>query len=87
MAIDYNMAGSIKELSDPAGATWYFRQAVSATDRIAGADADTPPARSNRSSVLLGLGRNLGQLGHFDEGFHYLEEARQFARPRSRRRS
>ncbi len=77
LAIDYNMAGSIEELHDPAGATWYFRQAVSAMGRIAGRDADTPVARSNRSSVLLGLGRNLGQLGHFDEGFHYLEEARE----------
>ena len=77
VAIDYNMAGSIEELHDPAGATSYFRQAVSAMGRIAGRDADTPLARSNLSSVLLGLGRNLGQLGHFDEGFHYLEEARQ----------
>jgi serine/threonine protein kinase/tetratricopeptide (TPR) repeat protein len=77
VAIDYNMAGSIKELSDPAGATWYFRRAVSAMDGIAGPGADTPLVRSNRSSVLLGLGRNLGHLGHFDEGFRYLEEARQ----------
>ncbi len=77
VAIDYNMAGSIEELHDPAGATSYFRQAVSAMGRIASRDADTPLTRSNRSSVLLGLGRNLGQLGRFDEGFHYLEEARQ----------
>lgn len=77
LAIDYNMAGSIEELHDPAGATPYFRQAVSAMDRITGPAADTPLARSNRSSVLLGLGRNLGQLGHFDEGFHFLEQARQ----------
>lgn len=77
VAIDYNMAGSIQELRDPAGATWYFRQAVSAMDRITGPAADTPVARSNRSSVLIGLGRNLGHLGHFDEGFHDLEKARQ----------
>ncbi len=77
LAIDYNMAGSIKELRDPAGATWYFRRGVSAMDRVTGKDRDTPVVRSNRSSVLLGLGRNLGHLGQFDEAFRYLEEARQ----------
>ena len=54
VAIDYNMGGSIEELCDPAGATWYFRQAVSAMDRITGPAAETPVARSNGSSVLLG---------------------------------
>ena len=69
--------GSITELRDPAGATHYFRQGVAAMDRIPAADRYTPIVRSNRSSAPLGLGRNLGHLGHFDEAFRYLEEARQ----------
>ena len=77
LAIDYNMAGSITELRDPAGATQYFRKGVAAMDRIPAADRGIPIVLSNRSSVLLGLGRNLGQLGQFDEAFGYLEQARQ----------
>ena len=42
LAIDYNMAGSIEELHDPAGATPYFRQAVSAMGQITG---PAPPMR------------------------------------------
>ena len=77
LASAYKRMGDLTELRDRPGATAYFRQAIGVLDRIPAADRETPGARNARSSALLGLGWNLGNLGDFPPALAALEEARQ----------
>ncbi len=77
LGTDYKRMGDLTELNDRPGATTFFRQAKEALDRIPPAERETPAARNARSSALLGLGWNLGNLGDFKPALAALEEARQ----------
>lgn len=77
LAMNYKRMGDVIELHDRSGATSYFRQALATVDRIPAADRDTPASRNSRSSALLGLGWNLGNLGDFAPSLAALDEARQ----------
>ena len=69
--------GDMTELRDRPAATPFFRHSLEVLDRIPAKDRDTPQARNARSSALLGLGWNLGNLGDFTPALAALEEARQ----------
>jgi tetratricopeptide (TPR) repeat protein len=77
LANNYKRLGDVTELHDRSGATAIFRQALDTVNRIPEKDRDTPASRSARSSALLGLGWNLGNLGQFEPSLAALDEARQ----------
>jgi tetratricopeptide (TPR) repeat protein len=77
LATNYKRMGDLTELRDRPAATTFFEQAMNVLDRIPAKDRDTPQARNARSSALLGLGWNLGNLGDFAPALAALEEARQ----------
>jgi non-specific serine/threonine protein kinase/serine/threonine-protein kinase len=77
LSSDYKRTGDLTELRDRPGATTYFRQAAQSLDAIPAADRETPAVRNARSSALLGLGWNLGNLGDFKPSLAALDEARQ----------
>jgi tetratricopeptide (TPR) repeat protein len=77
LATNYKRLGDLTELRDRSGATTFFRQALDTVNRIPEKDRDTPAARSARSSALLGLGWNLGNLGDFTPSLAALDEARE----------
>lgn len=77
LANDYKRTGDLTELRNRPAATPLYRQALGVLDRISPKDQDTPQARNARSSALLGLGWNLGNLGAFPPALAALEEARQ----------
>ncbi|MGA2116899.1 MAG: protein kinase [Bryobacteraceae bacterium] len=74
---NYKRMGDLTELRDRPAATAFFRQARAVLDQIPEKERDTPQARNARSSALLGLGWNLGNLGDFTASLAALEEARQ----------
>ena len=77
LAISYKFTGDLTELRDRPGATPFYREALAALDRIGGSGKESIIVLSARSSALLGLGWNLGNLGQFKEALAALEEARQ----------
>ena len=77
LATNYKRMGDLTELRDRPAATTFFRHALEVLDRIPQKDRDTPQARNARSSALLGLGWNLGNLADFTPALAALEEARQ----------
>jgi non-specific serine/threonine protein kinase/serine/threonine-protein kinase len=77
LAANYKRMGDMTELRDRPAATPFFRHALEVLDRIPAKDRGTPQARNARSSALLGLGWNLGNLGDFTPALAALEEARQ----------
>ena len=77
LASNYKHMGDLTELRNRPAATPFFRQALAVADRIPAKDRDTPQSRSARSSALLGLGWNLGNLGDYTPALAALEEARQ----------
>lgn len=77
LATDYNRMGDLAELRDRSAAVAFYRQALGVLDRMPAAGRDTPQARNARSSALLGLGWNLGNLCAFTPALAALEEARQ----------
>jgi eukaryotic-like serine/threonine-protein kinase len=77
LARNYKSMGDLTELRDRPAATAFFRQALDVLNQIPVKDRDTPQGRSARSSALLGLGWNLGNLGDFTPALAALEEARQ----------
>ena len=77
LAANYKHLGDLIELRDRPAATTFFRQALDTLNRIPEKDRDSTIARNARSSALLGLGWNLGNLGDFPASLAALEEARQ----------
>ena len=77
LSANYKRMGDMTELRDRPAATPFFRHALEVLDRINLKDRDTPQALNARSSALLGLGWNLGNLGDFPPALAALEEARQ----------
>jgi eukaryotic-like serine/threonine-protein kinase len=77
LASCYKHMGDLTELRDRPAATGLFRQALGVLDRIPAKDRDTPQSRNARSSALLGLGWNLGNLGDFTLSLAALDEARE----------
>jgi tetratricopeptide (TPR) repeat protein len=73
----YKVMGDLTELRDRPAATRYFQMAVATLDQFTPSDRQAPTARATRASALLGLGWNLGNLGHYPEALRALEEARQ----------
>ena len=73
----YKVMGDLTELHDRPGATQFFRQSLAALDQLNESDRQSVVALSTRSSALLGLGWNLGNLGDFPASLAALEEARQ----------
>lgn len=77
VASDFKRMGDLTELRNRPEATPFYRKALNVLDRIPERDRDTPQARNARSSALLGLGWNLGNLGDYIPALAALEEARQ----------
>ena len=77
LANTYKRMGDLTEVRDRPAATAFFRQALDTVNRIPESDHDVPLARNARSSALLGLGWNLGNLGDFAPSLAALDEARQ----------
>jgi eukaryotic-like serine/threonine-protein kinase len=77
LSSSYKIMGDLTELHDRPGATQFFRQSLAALDQLNAHDRESPGALSARSSALLGLGWNLGNLGDFPSSLAALEEARQ----------
>lgn len=77
LSTSYKTMGDLTELHDRPGATRYFRKSLAALDELNTADRQTVDALLTRSSALLGLGWNLGNLGNYAESLAALEEARQ----------
>jgi tetratricopeptide (TPR) repeat protein len=73
----YKTLGDLTELHDRPAATQYFRDSLSALDQLSAADRQALASLGARSSALLGLGWNLGNLGKYPESLAALEEARQ----------
>ncbi len=76
LSSSYKIAGDLTELHDRPAATQLFRQALEALDSVNPTDRDSVAILGARSSALLGLGWNLGNLGHYPESLAALEEAR-----------
>ncbi len=77
LSASYKTIGDLTELHDRPGATQFFRQSLSALDQLNARDRESLVALGTRSSALLGLGWNLGNLGDFPSSLSALEEARQ----------
>ena len=77
LSSSYKTMGDLIELHDRPGATEVFREAVTALDQLRPDDRQSLDAMRTRSSALLGLGWNLGNLGNYPESLAALEEARQ----------
>ncbi len=77
LSASYKTLGDLTELHDRPGATEFFRQSLAALDQLSARDRGSLTALGARSSALLGLGWNLGNLGHYPESLAALEEARQ----------
>jgi tetratricopeptide (TPR) repeat protein len=75
-ALFYKRLGDLTELRDRAAATKYFRQGLAVLDQIPAQNRENPLVRNARSSLLLGLGWNLGNLRDFKPALAALEEAR-----------
>jgi tetratricopeptide (TPR) repeat protein len=77
LTASYKTMGDLTELHDRPAATQFFRKALAALDQLNPQDRQSPGALSARSSALLGLGWNLGNLGDYPPALAALEEARQ----------
>lgn len=77
LSSSYKTMGDLTELHDRPGATDFFRQSLAALDQLNAPDRQSLAAFGARSSALLGLGWNLGNLGDFPASLAALEEARQ----------
>jgi len=77
LAMNYKRLGDLTELRDRPAATAFFRQALDTVNRVPEKDRQSPSSRTARSSALLGLGWNLGNLGDFTPAIAALDEARQ----------
>jgi non-specific serine/threonine protein kinase/serine/threonine-protein kinase len=77
LTASYKTLGDLTELRDRPAATQFFRQALAALDRLNAADRQSRVVLGTRSSALLGLGWNLGNLGHYPESLVALTEARE----------
>ncbi|MGD0295989.1 MAG: protein kinase [Bryobacteraceae bacterium] len=73
----YKTMGDLTELHDRPGATPFFRKSLAALDQLSAQDRESVAALEARSSALLGLGWNLGNLGDYPASLAALEEARQ----------
>ena len=76
LSASYKILGDLTELHDRPAATPFFRQALEALDQANPIDRESLAILGARSSALLGLGWNLGNLGHYPESLAALEEAR-----------
>jgi len=76
LSASYKILGDLTELHDRPAATPFFRQALEALDQVNPTDRQSLAILGARSSALLGLGWNLGNLGHYPESLAALEEAR-----------
>ena len=77
LSSSYKTLGDLTELHDRPGATQFFRKSLGALDQLSAADRQSIEGLRTRSSALLGLGWNLGNLGNYSESLAALEEARQ----------
>ena len=77
LSASYKTIGDLTELHDRPGATLYFRNSLAVLDQLSAADRQSLAALGMRSSALLGLGWNLGNLGYYSESIAALEQARQ----------
>jgi tetratricopeptide (TPR) repeat protein len=77
LSSSYKTLGDLTELHDRPGATQYFRTSLAALDQLSARDRESLATLGTRSSALLGLGWNLGNLGNYSESLAALEEARQ----------
>ena len=77
LSSSYKTMGDLTELHDRPGATQVFRKSLAALDQLKEQDRQSLAALGARSSALLGLGWNLGNLGNYPEAIAALEEARQ----------
>jgi tetratricopeptide (TPR) repeat protein len=77
LSSSYKTMGDLTELHDRPGATEYFRKSLAALDQLSPPDRESVAALGSRSSALLGLGWNLGNLGDYPASLQALEEARQ----------
>jgi serine/threonine protein kinase/alkylhydroperoxidase family enzyme len=77
LSSSYKTMGDYTELHDRPAATKFFRQSLAALDRISPPDTESLAVLGARSSALLGLGWNLGNLGNYSESLAALEAARQ----------
>jgi tetratricopeptide (TPR) repeat protein len=76
LSSSYKTIGDLTELHDRPGATEYFRKSLAALDQLSPQDRESVVALGARSSALLGLGWNLGNLGDYPASLRSLEEAR-----------
>jgi len=77
LSASYKTMGDLTELHNRPAATQFFRQSLAALDQLNARDRQSLAALGTRSSALLGLGWNLGNLGDFPPSLAALEEARQ----------
>ena len=77
LSSSYKTMGDLTELHNRPGATEVFRESLAALDQLKEQDRLSLAALGARSSALLGLGWNLGNLGNYPEAIAALEEARQ----------
>jgi serine/threonine protein kinase len=77
LSSSYKTMGDLTELHNRPGATEYFRKSLAALDQLSPQDRQSLAALGARSSALLGLGWNLGNLGDYPASLEALEEARQ----------
>ena len=77
LSSSYKTMGDLTELHDRPGATEVFRKSLAALDQLKVEDRQSLAALGARSSALLGLGWNLGNLGDYPASIAALEEARQ----------
>jgi serine/threonine protein kinase len=76
LSSSYKIMGDLTELHDRPAATQFFRQALEAINQVNPTDRESLTILGARSSAQLGLGWNLGNLGHYPESLAALEEAR-----------